>query len=260
MHINTLCNQNHSNAGFSLIELGLALTIIALIAGSVLMGKNLLGDARIRSLVKDLAEYSTAVDNFEQAYACLPGDCLTATKFFGTTDVNLHTVNNGNGDGIIGSNVNNNTESLGMWQHLSLGGFISGTYTGAVVAGPATGLQIWTNVPASNYSTGTIFMSWPWNPWGQYSTPNANLPNNIIASDLNVSTPTIQVFDALSIDQKLDDGLPYTGRVIGYNANDNNCVATSLASGGAHTQKYLTTTTPPTYCWVLIALQNYVYR
>ncbi len=70
--------------GFTLIEISIVLVIIGLIAGSVLVGRDLIKQSELRSVITDAERYNTAVNAFRTKYNCLPGDCANATDFFGT--------------------------------------------------------------------------------------------------------------------------------------------------------------------------------
>ncbi|WP_152054195.1 type II secretion system protein [Tautonia marina] len=67
-------------AGFTLIELSIVLVIIGLVAGGVLLGRDLIEAAETRSIMSQLERYEVAVSTFRTKYNCLPGDCPIATQ------------------------------------------------------------------------------------------------------------------------------------------------------------------------------------
>ncbi len=72
----------HARSGFTLIELSIVLVIIGLIAGGVLVGKDLINAAGVRATAADIEALKTATYAFKSKYNCLPGDCPNATDFF----------------------------------------------------------------------------------------------------------------------------------------------------------------------------------
>ena len=99
---------------FSLIEMSIVLVVIGLITGAVFKGQELLGNAKIRSVVQDFQHYSLAVNTYQEIYQSLPGDDPRATMHFTGT-----TPGDGNGQ-ITGVEVDL------FWQHLSKASIING--------------------------------------------------------------------------------------------------------------------------------------
>jgi prepilin-type N-terminal cleavage/methylation domain-containing protein len=64
----------HTRSGFTLIELSIVLVIIGLIAGGVLVGRDLIEAARIRQQITEIEQFKTAVNTFRIKYNGLPGD------------------------------------------------------------------------------------------------------------------------------------------------------------------------------------------
>lgn len=132
-------------SGFTLIELSIVLVIIGLITAGVLVGKDLIRQAELRSVITDFERYNTAVNAFKAKYNCLPGDCPYATDFFGTQTggggcpyptVESGTGNpltcNGNGSGSIWGSSETGfflQERVRFWQHLAAAGLIR-SYSG----------------------------------------------------------------------------------------------------------------------------------
>lgn len=99
-------NSSKKIKAFSLIEMSIVLVVIGLIAGAVFKGRELLENAKIRSIASDLQQYDMAINNYQETYHALPGDDPKASKHFSSTD-------SGDGNGqIIGR------EADLFWQHL----------------------------------------------------------------------------------------------------------------------------------------------
>ncbi|MFO0388554.1 MAG: type II secretion system protein [Alphaproteobacteria bacterium] len=73
--------KNSRQQGFTLIELSIVLVIIGLVTAGVLVGKDLINQAELRSIITDVEKYNTAVNTFKVKYCCLAGDCPFATDF-----------------------------------------------------------------------------------------------------------------------------------------------------------------------------------
>ena len=64
----------HPRSGFTLVELSIVLVIIGLIAGGVLVGRDLIEAAAIRQQITQVERFKTAVQTFRTKYNGLPGD------------------------------------------------------------------------------------------------------------------------------------------------------------------------------------------
>ncbi len=160
------------NIGFTLIELSIVIVIIGLIIGGVLFGRDLIKAAEIRSQIQQIEQIETEINTFKLKYNCLPGDCATATDFFGTSfEGNI--IYNGNGNGAInaqyvnGSALNQEDEC----QAQSIGGEISqlflltyiagiGRYKVSGILNPSGASKVGEDYPYAKYGNGTgIFVS-----------------------------------------------------------------------------------------------------
>lgn len=110
--------DNNAQNGFTLVEISMALIIIALVIGGIFVGQTLIKSSQLNKMMADVNNYKAAINSFRLKYDCLPGDCANATNFFaGTT--------NGDGDGYIADN-----EEFFAWEHLGLADLITGKYIG----------------------------------------------------------------------------------------------------------------------------------
>jgi hypothetical protein len=218
------------------------LVVISLIAGSVVLGSSLIAQTSIRAIISEVNAISAAVYSFKQQYNGFPGDLSNARTYFGNSDTNGYTVNNGNGDNYIGSSTILSQENLSAWQELALAAGIDGIYTGTTVASPpasSIGIMPTQNTPASKYSKDSTYWFFSGTLWSNYNNFNAiQLSGN--AGTAGYDDPKISVKDAWDIDKKIDDELPYSGNVLAYNSSSNNsCTTTMLSLSPAHTLTYL---------------------
>lgn len=208
--------------GFTLIELSISLVIIGLIVGGILGARDLISQAELRSVMKDVSGYRTAINTFNLKYNGLPGDIINASSYWPSCDATPANCN-GNGDGGLGT-----VEGKRGWQQLSDSGLIPGSYNGANAAPVVLDEQ----VPSSSVEGGGYTLL-----TGTGASPSAG--KNLILFGIPISTGAITGGNVLSppdvkaIDDKMDDGLPGQGKVRsrgGWNGGsiDPDCVDGSL--------------------------------
>lgn len=244
-----------NGSGFTLIEIVIAVTIIAMIAGAVLVGRTLIRNAELQSVIADVNKYKNAAKLFRDKYKYLPGDFPRAAEFWGayagcpdpgaTSERTVKTCD-GNGDGFISSTTSTplsisggglcevcRLEPLRVWQHLSNGGFINSQYSGAFAE--LGGIELGLNQPKGSVTNSgfSLHYSMPLVP-GQLNGAYGNKYGHIIVFGGPEPPPTCAGFscsfpgnkpslwpaitspDAREIDRKVDDGKPGTGNVLSY--------------------------------------------
>lgn len=230
-----------SQKGFTLIELSVVLVIIGLIVGGVLAGRDLILASEIRGTVSQFNQFQSAVNTFRGKYSCYPGDCRTATDFFGNDPVGCAQQQvsealdsgtcNGNGSTVLGDYDLFHLERMMFWQQLSQANLIAGRFSGHVTS-QATGAY-WNayqpvNAPPGKIpSTGWVADHTRGAVWsdGNYLT-NGTVPPEIAQGFLlylgdprpgngngPVFSPGLTPAQAYAIDSKLDDGRPGLGRI-----------------------------------------------
>ena len=112
--------QSKSNQGFSLVEMGIALLIIAALLLSITGGVVVRDKLQLKRIIDGFNEIANGVTLFQNENKnALPGDLWNASRTLGAT------ATNGNGNKTI-----DGTEYLLFWQHLSLAGMIDDDYDG----------------------------------------------------------------------------------------------------------------------------------
>jgi prepilin-type N-terminal cleavage/methylation domain-containing protein len=214
---------NHQdNQGFTLVELAIVLMIIGLLIGGILKGQELIENARITSLIRQVNAYQAAVLTFRDSYNALPGDMINpSTRLPNCSAAPCSTA--GNGNGIIGTSTGtamsvastNTDEYHNFWIHLATANLISGIDTSGYSGAPQWGKDY----PPTPLGSGFQAVHYVWGG-GLYSGRTYRaFSNNFLlmnADPSNVtlnSTPTLTAGQAARIDRKMDDGLPTTGGV-----------------------------------------------
>ena len=212
-------NMKHKNAAFTLVELAIVLTIISLLVGAMFIGQSVIRSSHLQSIERNVQLYIDATKLFQSKYKDLPGDFPTASSFWPS-------VGNGNGDGFIGNPTGHpdttqtaNTEPLLFWQHLASAGFMTAeTFTGSAMAGK---LKPGGNIPRTKIDGSGLYMRYALDgpATGIF---DANYGHVIIFgmpgadADTPPLTAALPPTDAYELDQKVDDGHPGTGRVMGF--------------------------------------------
>lgn len=178
--------KQHPQHGFSLLELAIALAVVAILAGGVLKGRELLNSARVQATVTDIANLETAISAFQARYSALPGDFVAAAA------AGLSSAG-GDGNGLIEGD-----ETCNVFTHLQLSGFIQGEFqAGADASGNCTPASSMENQFSSHYLLSNTFQG-------------ANSRENAMTLLLGEA---IAVSQLAEIDRKLDDGNPLRGAV-----------------------------------------------
>lgn len=124
--------KSRRQKGFTLVEIAIVLVIVGLLVGSILKGREMLTNAKLKRIVRDHSSLVAAMLTYQDRYRVLPGDDdAAATRFSlysdGVNDPAPADID-GNSDGAIDGNwmANSNTETANFWKHLRAASLIPG--------------------------------------------------------------------------------------------------------------------------------------
>jgi prepilin-type N-terminal cleavage/methylation domain-containing protein len=198
------------NNGFTLIEISIVLAIIGLLTVSIIGGMSYVNSAKISSAITLAQDISTAVNAFKQQYHMLPGDMSidTTTPEFPNIQ-NAACTSGGDNNGLIGDkNGNTNlTESNCVAEILYQAGLAKVDRNNGVAAFNSSYGSVIVIATAHKGVTGTTF------------------PVSILHV---VEFQNVPCDAAFTIDSKIDDGIPSSGKVRSTCASNNSSEITVL--------------------------------
>ena len=190
---------------FTLVELVVVISVIALLISGIFATNGLLQSAKITSTHSQFVKYEAAVLRFMQTYDALPGDITIAYNIWGDEcDIDSNNCN-GNGDSIIGGK-DQDLERVVAWRHLSLAKMIEGEYVASsTVIGGET-------VPFGKVDDSMITFASNYEADGSATLTGYN-SFYLVADDPSCATREILIsHEIYLIDKKFDDGL-VTGKI-----------------------------------------------
>jgi prepilin-type N-terminal cleavage/methylation domain-containing protein len=220
-HITSSINRyNNSNKAFNLIELAIVITIISILIVAVVVGNQVIQQAKLRSVINDIKQYKMSTTMFNDAYGELPGDLSNAQSFWPSCSNQTSPVNNNcNGNG--NKKIDMFYEGMRMWEHLSLANLIGESYIGIDLIANGSQFNIGINSPKIAVRNGCYS--------GNSLENDTNWYNITSSIAFILGKPTTNSYcknsvfipqEAFYIDQKIDDGKAETGFFVASEGDD----------------------------------------
>ncbi len=196
--------KNRINSkGFTLIEFGIVLTLFGLLIAGVIRGSELIGSAKVRSMIDQKSSIQMALLGFSNRYKSTAGDLTANQANFiaaaGSPNRALPSTAGG-GDGIITIG----TESILVFQNLAATNFLNCANCMTVTANGAAQND---NSPVNPFKLALQFGTVAPSTLGAFWLDPSALPaREILTTGAMVSSNLLR-----ELDLKADDGAPHTG-------------------------------------------------
>lgn len=235
-------NSFNCSRGLSLVEISVVLVIIGLIVAAISGSSKIKQASELRSVITDIEQFRAAIEGFDAKYRDLPGDMPDAHSYWdnGSNGIcGTAAQCNGDGNGSIDlSTTANDNESYRAWQHLELGGFVDGGYTG-LGGGDGDQADPGVNAPATKRPGGAYHIRTHTNDTHTMAGTNI-AAGGFLANEWSAEklfTPA----EAYSIDEKMDDGIADSGKVKGRYYYNGSWQTTTCLSGAYPNRDYAKT-------------------
>jgi prepilin-type N-terminal cleavage/methylation domain-containing protein len=205
--------------GFTLVEISIVMIIVGLLIGGTFGGMKLIENMQVNKTVQDLKAIESAALTFKDTYGRLPGDLVNpAARLPNCTVAPCATAGNGNrvigALNLLGGAIANTDENFTFWHHLQAADILSlGTknttdmsFGEGQPSGPFAGYRV-SNFNAAFVSTDYILQ-------GTILYVN-DMPSAVMTGGVGMEW-AIPCSSIRSIDRKIDDEIPYNGRLKGW--------------------------------------------
>ena len=206
------CASKRNQYGFTLVEISIVMIIIGLLIGGTFGGMKLIENMQVNKTVQDLKAIESAALTFKDTYGRLPGDIVNpAARLPNCTVAPCSTGGNGNRlldeATLWSAAMVANSERFTFWHHLQAADLLS------VGVNNTTIMDFGEGQPSAPIEGGFRISHLS----GSFGPCPTIVKGGIIliASDSFAAvgtTNTIMCSQLYSLDKKMDDGRPFTGR------------------------------------------------
>ena len=229
------------------------LVIIGLIVAGILVGSDMINAAAVRMQIAQIEKYNSAVHAFQSKYGGLPGDLdYRDANSYGFNVTNCGAANMGlpgmrDGNGLLDGYYPYQFAQTGgevelFWQDLSQANLIDATITGngltaanchstLAVSGDMSGIY-----PVAKIGYGAYIYVYEYNANNWFGVSSVTSTDG---TDGMYSSPKLPVLVAYNLNNKIDDGIPTTGRIQAIYMNGENVrlPTTTTTSGGNRSRR-----------------------
>lgn len=215
------------NRAFTLIELSIVMVIIGLLIASISGASNLIRNAKLSNIIKEISSLKAAIDVFEVKYGELPGDFSGANSLWSDCA-------NGGGNGELTA-----AEGKDAVAHMYYADILPKSPVKSATKASMTNVC----TEGQYYLSDTLRIAYYLD--GLANVLSQDIPNDafgttelkrsfIVLAGIDTSANTtdnqsaLETKDAHHIDRKMDDGIPNKGYVAGHqNGNQSTCLASA---------------------------------
>lgn len=103
--------KTNSEAGFSILELSIAMIVIAIMISVSLKSIKIIDNIEVKAMMKKVTSYELAMQNFYDVYNSVPGDMSNASTLISSSVLN-------NGDGDLLTDIKSDDQGIYAFEHM----------------------------------------------------------------------------------------------------------------------------------------------
>lgn len=197
---------------YTLFGTFLMLVIVAFLTAGMISSKELDDDAKMKIVLSDAERFESLMQQFQMKYNALPGDFHHASIIWPHCR-DRSTECNGDGDESISTAAGKKvTEAAQLWKHLELAKMLEHQFSGDLIGGHYIPGE---NIPATPYE-GAGYLITSDIIYHHQTWQNTYFLKLAAISDWRFETPAIPLADVVMLENKADDGLPGSGKLMAY--------------------------------------------
>lgn len=209
---------HNKQAGFTLVEMAIVITIIGLIIGGILAGQDLIQSARVRATISQISTLDTNINAFYSKYDAVPGDMKDAQRKLNSDPSTFE----GNGNGVI-EYMDGQAQNFPASYDYELHGFYEHLALAEISAFAPEDLTSDANVeehfPKTKLRKGGI-ITYTDGSKNYYLVGIGNLSGGAFPATFQPTDRFLSPEEAFGIDSKLDDGKTTTGGTLALKSLD----------------------------------------